>query len=193
MTHPLSALFWLTLKDPGEAALVVMGRPMPREIGWQVLGLGVVLNTVLTFATISLFPILAQLFAPLDQAPLLFAAILMVRMSAMVAALFWGGQAVGGRAGFEELLLGFGWLQMFQAGVHVGILLLAVFSSNLASFVVLGMSLYGIWISLQFVNVLHGFGSVAKSLMLLAATMVALAIGLSFFASLLVSLFLGTS
>ncbi|MBE1293302.1 MAG: hypothetical protein GJ677_12505 [Rhodobacteraceae bacterium] len=193
MKEQLTALFWLTFRDPAEAALVILGRPVSSNEGWLVVALGTVLSTCLIFLAVGFFPALAPIFAALTQAPILYTSLMFANSALLCFLIYQGGRILGGRARLEEILLGLGWLQVFQVCVLALVLLLAVLSIDLAFWVMIGLAFYGFWINLQFVNVLHGFGSLAKALALIVVAVLVLQIAMSIVSSIVLTVFLGNT
>ncbi len=124
MKAQLIALFWLTVRDPSEAAVALMSRPVPRNVGWMILTLGIVLNALAHFATLTLFPAPAELNVPFLTAPFLYTTILGCGLLLLVFSFYWGGRAIGGRGRFDDLLLCLGWLQYMRFAVQLASLLL---------------------------------------------------------------------
>ena len=119
MKAQLTALFWLTVRDPSEAAVVLMSRPVPRNVGWMILALGIVLNALAHFATLTLFPAPAELNVPFLTAPFLYTTILGCGLVLLVFSFYWGGRAIGGRGRFDDVLLAIGWLQYMRFVVQL--------------------------------------------------------------------------
>lgn len=179
MKEQLSALFWLTIRDPAEAALVIMSRPVARQTGWMILLLGILLNVFVHFLTLALFPTPVDMFVPVLHAPFVYAAVMGGGLIVLISAFFWGGQAIGGRGRFDDLLLALGWLQYMRFVVQLLVLALMHLLPGFALMASLGVGLYSIWIVLHFVNVIHGFGSLGKTFVLLLVTSLGLVLAMS--------------
>ncbi|MDA5555728.1 YIP1 family protein [Shimia sp. MMG029] len=193
MKEQLGALFWLTIRDPAEAALAIMSRPVARQIGWMILTLGIILNVLAHFLTLAVFPAPADLYVPMLQTPFLYAGVMGSGLVILVYAFFWGGHAIGGRGRFDDLLLALGWLQYMRFVVQLLVLVLMVVLPGLALLVSLGVGLYSIWIVLHFVNVIHGFGSLGKTFVLLLFTSMGLVLAMSLLLSITATTSIGIS
>ncbi|WP_412554632.1 YIP1 family protein [Shimia sp. MIT1388] len=184
MKAQLTALFWLTVRDPSEAAVALMSRPVPRNVGWMILALGIVLNALAHFATLTLFPAPPEMNVPFLTAPFLYTTILGCGLVLLVFSFYWGGRAIGGRGRFDDVLLAIGWLQYMRFAVQLASLLLMLAMPGFALVFVLGVGLYSIWVVLNFINVIHGFNSLGKSVMLVLITMMGLTVGMTLLLSL---------
>ncbi len=184
MKAQLTALFWLTVREPAEAALVLMSRPVPRNVGWMILALGVVLNALAHFATLTLFPAPPELDVPMLSSPFLYTTILGSGLVILVFSFFWGGRAIGGLARFDDVLLSIGWLQYMRFAVQLISLALMLLMPGFALVFVMGVGLYSIWVVLNFINVVHGFNSLGKSVMLVLITMLGVTAGMTLILSL---------
>ncbi|MBO9408359.1 YIP1 family protein [Shimia sp. R9_1] len=193
MKDQLSALFWLTIRDPAEAALAIMSRPVARQIGWMILFLGILLNVFAHFLTLAIFPAPEEFATPLLNAPFLYAFAMGGGLIVLIFAFFWGGRAIGGRGRFDDLLLAMGWLQYMRFVVQMFVLILMVLLPNFALLLSLGVGLYSIWIVLHFVNVIHGIGSLGKTFVLLLFTSLGLVLGMTMLLSLTAATAIGMS
>lgn len=184
MIEQLKALFWLTVRDPSEAAVALMSRPVPRNVGWMILALGIVLNALAHFATLTLFPAPPELDVPFLSAPFLYTCILGGGLVILVYSFYFGGRAIGGRGRFDDILLAIGWLQYMRFTVQMLSLVLMLLMPGFALVFVLGVGLYAIWVVLSFINVVHGFNSMGKAVMLVLITMLGLTVGMTLLLSL---------
>ncbi len=193
MKEQLSALFWLTIRDPAEAALAIMSRPVARQIGWMILALGILLNVFAHFLTLAMFPAPEEFAAPLLNSPFLYAFVMGGGLIILIFAFFWGGQAIGGKGRFDDLLLALGWLQYMRFVVQLLVLILMIVLPNLALMVAMGVGLYSIWVVLHFINTIHGFGSLGKTFVLLLITSLVLVLGMTMLLSLTAATAIGMS
>ena len=74
---------------------------------------------------------------------------------------------------------------MIMIGFQLAELAALIVIPPLAGMIAIGGFFVGIWLNLQFVDVLHGFGSLMKSFMLMIAVSAAFAIGLMFLITLI--------
>ena len=184
MREQLSALFWLTIRDPAEAALALMSRPVPRNVAWMILALGIVLNALAHFATLTLFPPPDELNIGFLTAPFLYTVILGSGLVILVFSFYWGGRAIGGRGRFDDVLLSVGWLQYMRFAVQLVSLGFILLFPGFALVFVLGAGLYAIWVVLNFINVVHEFNSLGKAVMLVLITMLGMTVGMTLLLSL---------
>ncbi len=186
-------LFSQTIRTPAQAAMLLQGQGLDRTTGWMILGLAVALNTLLYFLSLALFPVPAEMMLPLLQTPFLVATVLGSTVVVLVFVFFWAGRSLGGNAPFDDILLMVGWLQYMRLAIQLGSLVLMLFIPNLAWVFVLGTAIYGLWVVINFLNVAHGFGSLAKSVMLLLLSLVGLMVGMSLIVSLFTASAIGMS
>lgn len=183
MTDILRQLFLLTIRDPAAAAGYLVGQELDRMTGWSILALGVVLNTLVYFLTITLFPVPTEVMLPLMTSPLMVSTVLGAVVVIFVFAFYWVGRVLGGQGAFEDILLMMGWLQFMRLAVQVISLVLMLFLPAVASLFVMAAGLYGIWIVVNFLTVAHRFDGLGKAVMVMVLTMMGLTVGLSIFLS----------
>lgn len=158
----LKQLFLDTIYKPQLAAGQILSLRLPAGTIWQGLALASVLNTLVFFITIILFPPLDGLSVMIGS-PILMAAVLFVVMTVGAMSLFLAGRFLSGAAEFNDILALITWLQFMRLAVQVGGFFLMFLVPGLANFAMFLAGLYGIWIMLNFLNEAQGFDSLGKS------------------------------
>jgi hypothetical protein len=116
--------------------------------------------------------------------PLFLAGMVYLFVVGYAWALAFFGQRLGGTGSFEEsLVLGI-YLQMIMIGFQVTELAALLVVPPFAGLIAIAGFFFGLWLNLQFIDVLHGFGSLMKSFFLMLAVSAAFAIGLMFLVTL---------
>lgn len=173
----LRELFVLTLTAPRTAAAqIVMLRP-GRDVLWQALLLIVVLNA-LVFGISNLVTPPVQPLPPMMSTPFLFGLTLVCGLVIVIFGLFWTGAWLGGQGALEDLLILIVWLQALCFAVQVAATLLILISPGLAAMLLSIVSILGLWILLNFIDVAHRFNSFLKAFGTLALTVLGIAMGL---------------
>ncbi len=181
----LRELFGLTIRNPAEAARLLVGLRVERGIGWMILGLAVILNTLAYFLSTTLFPVPAEFTMALFTSPALVTFVLGGVVVIFVFAFYWVGRAMGGTGSFDDILLMMGWLQYMRLAVQLVSLVLMLFLPGLAQIFVMATGLYGAWVVINFLMVAHRFDTIGKAVMMLIFTLMGLTVGLSIFLSLI--------
>ena len=172
-----------TVTNPAEAARVVNAVVLDRASLWSALVLACVLNVILQGISTLIFPVPVELAPLLGMAPMTMFVVYASFMIGFVYVLFWAGRAMGGTASFAAILTMMSWLQIMRAAVQAGSLLLMIAVPGLAGLFILAAGVYGVWVSMNFVNEAQEFNSLGKSLLLLILTGLGLALGLAVFLS----------
>ena len=180
-----------TLRNPAAAAEPVMAFHLPRDVLWLALLLVAVLNTIVYMVTNILVPTQSPLPGAF-QSPVVFLFIVAGGLVLTVHALYWTGRALGGTGELGDILVLMIWLQALRVALQVITLVMLLLAPVLAAFVVMAAALWGIWILVHFINTAHHLNSVPRAAGVLVAAMLGLALGLSFFLSLIGATFLGS-
>ncbi|WP_323782414.1 Yip1 family protein [Thalassovita sp.] len=181
MTLPdLKQLALDTLRSPRDAARQILDMRLDSPVLWTALALIVVLNAILNGITIPLLP-LPETVPMIFAAPWMFAIVLGGGIVISTFLLTWVGRMLGGRAELVDILALIVWLQALRLVVQAAVFVLFFFSTLLSDLIALAAGLYGLWITIAFLDEAQGFGSVLKTIMVLVLTMLGVAFGLSFF------------
>lgn len=159
----LGNLAVLTLANPAEAARRLLAHIPGRDVLWTALALVVVLNSLVQSASTLVFPVLdASLdmaFEPVVQSLVTSAGAILLG----IVAFHFVGRMLGGIGTFDGIMLLMIWLQFLQILGQLVIFVVALIAPTMFLILVLGMSLYSLYISLHFVNQVHRFNSLGKS------------------------------
>lgn len=178
-------LCWQGLTSPREGASAVLALGAPRVALFPLAGLVAVIVTILMFLQGAIVgpaevPVGDGTVQTVQIAPLFLAFIVFVFIVGYSWALANFGRGLGGTGSFEEALLLMIYLQMIMIGFQIAELAALLILPPLAGMVAIAGFFVGLWLNLQFVDVLHGFGSLMKSFMLMIAVSAAFAIALMF-------------
>ncbi|SFU21575.1 Yip1 family protein [Sedimentitalea nanhaiensis] len=187
MTAPeLRQLTVLSVKDPANAARVVLTLPMSRDALWAALGLIAVLNALLFSLSNLLVPGPSPL-PGLFNVPLVYCAIVAGGLILTVYSLFWTGRFLGGRGTVDGVMRVVLWLQALRLLVQGVALVLLMTVPLLSALLVFAASIYGIYMLLHFIKQAHELPTMGRAAGVLIAAMLAMLLGLT----LLISLFGG--
>lgn len=181
-----------TLRNPADAAARLMTLNLPREALWTALVLVAVLNTLIYTLTNIMVPAPTQIPAMLDN-PVVFFLIVAGGLFLSIHAIFWVGRRLGGSGNLGDILLLLIWLQALRVVVQAVTLVLLIVAPVMAAFLVLAAALLGVWILVHFINAAHQLNSLPRAAGILVASILALALGLSFLLSLIGTTFLGSA
>lgn len=166
-------LLGLTLREPMQAARVLMALGLPVSARWMALLLAVSLSGVLAWIAGQLAPIPAEMRTPFSDAISLPFTMAGMQFCAVVLAaglMTVIGRAFGGHGRFEDALLLTVWIEISLLLIQVLQLVAMVILPPLASILgVLAVALF-FWLTVQFTKQLHGFSSSVKVLLGLVST-----------------------
>jgi hypothetical protein len=167
----LLALIRQTIADPRGVAAAIIAWGLPREVLWPALAL-----------TVTLGVLMGALMPPgagLPFSPFMTWMITAASLVTLVFALFWTGRALGGRGSFEGTLAVITWLEVVELAVRaVLIALLWLFGAVAQGPVTLIGAAVVLWLMIHFIDVLHGYGSLWRSLLTLGLALLGLGAGL---------------
>lgn len=159
----LGNLAVLTLANPAEAARRLLAVGPGRDVLWVALALVVVLNALIQSASTLVFPAidptLDMTFEPVVQSLATSAGAVLLG----IVAFLYVGRLLGGVGTFDGVMLLMIWLQFLQTAGQVIIFLVVLVAPSVFLMLIMGMSLYSLYISLHFVNQAHQFNSLGKS------------------------------
>ena len=177
----LLSLVWRTVTSPREAAETILSLGLPRQVLWMALALLCAVSAILG----ALMPVLVPQPPPVEGAPepivvppLLFAAMMFVATALYAWLLGALGRQFRGSGRFDEALALLVFLQFALLVAEVPQILLMAAAPPLAAVYFLAILILAIWVNVQFVDVLHGYGSLLKSVVLIFAVSALLAIAL---------------
>lgn len=184
----LARLMLLTLRNPAEAARLLLALRIGRTHLWPAIALVAILNT-LTMA-LPPGPVLAM---PVGEqmvsfSPFAFVLIVGAALVMMVFGVDLAGRMLGGTGSFEGALLLVVWLE----GIVIALALIRMpFEALLpewAPALQWAVLLLELWVLANFINVLHGFGSLGLSALAILVVIIGTILGASTIAALILLL-----
>jgi hypothetical protein len=175
-------LLWLTLRSPGEAAGALISLNLSRGVLWQALALVTVAGVLVIALASAVLPEAAPATEDgqvLALTPLAAATILGSFLVILVFALHFTGLAFGGTGTFPAALVVVVWIEVLATAIRIvqtGLYLVAPVLGALASLAGAGII---VWTLVSFVNVLHGFRSLAKAALVACAAVIGMGMGLA--------------
>jgi hypothetical protein len=183
----LSVLVALTLRDPANAARLVIAAGYRRDILWTFLLLVSIANAALVWLSNALNgptpEQLAQMPIQIPQiifSPLFAFVFLAGALVITVHVLHWIGAAIGGEGSLDDMLSVLVWLQAMRVLAQVVLLALLLVAPTIAGLFGLAVALFSLWILVHCVNEGAGLGSVFKTVGVLLSATVGIIMGLSF-------------
>lgn len=162
---PFVPLARQALRNPREAAQNLLSLGVPASVIGLLLALAIVVSALLSGLTDMIRPIPDTVDAErvIVLPPIAFAAILAFILVGFGWGIFRVGRAMGGTGALAESLLLVAFWQIILIGAQVVELALLTIAPMLAAFFVLGVVVMALWIEINFIDALHGFGSLLKS------------------------------
>ena len=182
MNFPALAL--QTLREPNEAAAIVLDWNLPKEALWTAIALVSVVVTLLSALSNIVLPVPEPLNV-LVANPFIYFVIAAGGFVATVYAVYWTGRLMGGQGRIEDLMVLLLWLQALRAAGQALVLVCLLVAPFLASFLVLFIAIATFWIFLNFVSIGLQFNSLLRAFVATLIGAVALVVGLSLLLSLL--------
>lgn len=180
----LAALAMDTLRDPRGTGERLIALNLGLPVLWTALALASVLSALLFSINMAIFPA-AFPMPGLFFNPILYAVVLAGGMVISMHLLTWMGTMLGGRGSLAEVTVLLVWLQYLRLAAQLGLLLLTMIMPPLGMMATIVVAFYSLWLLLNFLDVAHRFGSLAKALVVLLMTAVGIVVGLSFLLALI--------
>lgn len=180
MIPDLKSLAVTSVTAPRIAAARLLDLRLPSEVIWTLLALVVVVNTILYSLSITLFEATSGVVTGMNL-PVLYLALLAAAVVIGAIVLRWLGQALGGQATLNQILVVLVWLQALRAVAQLGLLVLMALVPALANLVAIGLGLLGLWLLANFLDVAQGWNSLGKSVLVMVLAGVGFVLGLSLF------------
>lgn len=183
MTLSLTTLMPLVLqaiRNPREAAHTVLSLGVPQPALLPALALVVVLSILLTMIGTMVTPQPPAAEDAVLFSPIAIAALLGGFLAAYIVGIHRAGRAMGGTGSLPEAALLMIFLQFVLLVGQVVEILLWLVAPPLAGLFVIAMAVLAFWININFVDVLHGFGSLMKSFLLVVLVSVGIALAIVF-------------
>jgi hypothetical protein len=183
-TATLIALAAQSVNRPRQAARYLLSLDLPREALLLAFALVVIGNTIAFGLSLMSAPIGAVPMGVLIS-PVGFLLMQAVVLGASILALTLAGRPLGGGARLRDVALLVIWLQALRVAVQFLLVVLWLAVPQLAALVVFAAMALGIWISVNFIDIAHGFESVFKSLAVLIFGMVGMVLAMTLLLTLL--------
>lgn len=167
-----------TLRNPPDAARMIMGWDLPRDVLWTALALVAALNTLIIQALLTGSGPSAAI-PSYFHAPLTLFVLMAGVMVIYVHALFWAGLAIKGQGRLDDLLAVVVWLQALRTAAQLGIVLVSLLVPALGMLVMVAFAIWGLWILLNFIATTLNLPSPAHGLVVLVIGLAGLVLGLS--------------
>ena len=177
---------WASIMEPTDTARRVIGMNVPTQALWTGLALVAVMNVILLA--------LLQLFSPAPVAfeesafalsPFAYVAIIGVFLVLFVLGTQYVGQFFGGAGSLAATLAIIVWFQSVSLtleGVQLVLVLISPAIGSLFGLLSLGVL---VWVFVNFINVLHGYDSYAKSILTIILSLMLTAFGAGLFLAIL--------
>lgn len=176
----IGATLSLTLRDPRQAARMVIGWPFSPGERWAILALAAICSTLSAEFLVTLTPEVADpMTAAVLSSPLAFAALQFAGLAVMAVLIFVGGQVFGGTGRFSEGLAVLGWMQVVLFGLQMAQIVAMLTIPSLAALIALLSIGLTVWILPNFIAELHGFRSAVTTFFGMVGVMVAVVVILS--------------
>ncbi len=177
-------LAWQSVIAPREVARLLLSLRLGHEALLVSAALVLVLNTLVVRASTILTPPDPSI-APFVSQPLTFFMGLGGILAIVALVLTWCGRALGGTGRIEDVGLMMIWLQALRVLVQCVMLVLAPIAATLAVLVSIAASAVGLWILVNVLAEAHGFETLGKAAFVLLLAVTGLALGMSFFFTLI--------
>lgn len=178
MTLTWRDLFLQTLREPSEAAGVILDTQLERGTIYMALIAAAAVNAVVTGVSLQLFPLPPE-WPGFVSNPLGYFAIVAGGLLLFAHLLTWAGRTMGGVGEIDDLLKLMIWLQFVRVGLQVVGLVLTVLLPILGGIYSLAVAALSIWIVLHFIKAGHRLGSLGAAALVLFITFVGLIVGMS--------------
>lgn len=172
-----------TVRTPRDVAAWLIDKTPERSVVIQLLVLVAVLNGFVI--GISFFGAPVGGLEVLLAQPVLVSAMLVASVVVASAMIALTGRLFGGRGRFLPILFVLTWLQALRLAVQVVLFFVSAISAGLSGLIALGVSVLGVWILVNMVDVAHGLNSLPKAV----ATVVLGFVGMAFVLSVLLTPF----
>lgn len=169
----LVALALAAVRNPREAATTLLSVGVPGSALLPALLLVVVLSVLLSLLGEALGLQPTEAFT---LPPLVWTLVLCAGLTSYIVVLYQGGRAMGGTGSLAETTLLTVFWQFILLLAQVVQLFLWIVAPPLAGLFFFAVLIMAFWIEVNFIDVLHGYGSLLKSVALLFLVLFALAI-----------------
>ena len=171
---------WTSIMEPSATARQVMVYPAPRHALWTALALVAVLNVIVLALLQYLAPSPSMEGAVFSLSPFAYLGVFGVFLVLFVSSIHQVGRFFGGTGSQVQTLAIVVWSQAIGLTLEGLQIVLALVSPAFGA--LFGLMSLGalVWVFLNFVNVLHGFGSLGKAAVTLILSLIVTALGAGF-------------
>ncbi len=187
-----SNLVVTSIKDPASAARTLMAMGFDTRVLWDALILAAVGNTAL-FVLSNLFVTGPSPLPGFFEMPLVYFAVVAGGLVLSILSISWTGRMMGGTGTTANILVLMVWMQILRLAVQLLVMVLLFVAPLLSGLLVLASAVIGVYMLVHFIDQAHGFGSPGKAAVVMIASFLAIAVGLSVVLLLVGGLFLGST
>jgi hypothetical protein len=167
-----------SVKDPASAARTLMAMGFSTYVLWNALILAAAGNA-LVFTLSSLWVTGPTPFPGYFGEPLVYFAIVTFGLVFSTLSIVWTGRIMGGKGRLADILVLMVWIQILRLLVQIVVIMLVYVAPVMSAILVLASALVGIYMLVHFIDQAHGFGSPGKAAVVMVASFLDIAIGLS--------------
>ncbi len=166
---------WASLTEPADMAGKVMAMRFEPAAMWMAIALIAVLNVLFLAVMQFLSPVaVAMQEEAVRLSPFALTAVIWLSLVLLVLTTSYIGQWMGGQGDLQATLTLMVWFHSINLTLEAGQLLLMLISPYLAALASLIMFGALVWCIINFINVLHGFENLVKSIVILALSVFAM-------------------
>ena len=173
-----------SFSEPREVAEELTSRRLDRGTLWSIMALVVVVSALVVTVSSLVSPPTPEL-APLMGTPFLAALVIGASQVVLVFVLYFTGRMMGGTGHFPETIMLIAWHQGMTVFLQIITLAISIVSPLFGGLISLFGAFYLFYVLLQFIDVLHGFKSLAKAFGTFAFGVVGIGLGLAVMLSLI--------
>ena len=188
-----------SIRDPAGAAPALMKLDLPRSVLWSGIILMAALQSLLVGFAVWVTPVPNDPESPvaiiqaLYGAPLWFFGVTLLISALTIYALLGMGRLFGGTGTLEDIMVVMVWFKAIQIACKLVAMVLGLFAPILEALMVLAASGIGIYMFVNFINQVHRFDSIGRTLVVIVLAMLAVLLGFSLFVVLVGTPFMGES
>ncbi|OWU70613.1 Yip1 family protein [Phaeobacter sp. 22II1-1F12B] len=188
-----------SIRDPAGAAPALMNLELPRSVLWSGIILMAALQSLLVGFAVWVTPVPNDPESPvaiiqaLYGAPLWFFGVTLLISALTIYALLGMGRLFGGTGTLQDIMVVMVWFQAIQIACKLVAMVLGLFAPILEALMVLAASGIGIYMFVNFINQVHRFDSIGRTLVVIVLAMLAVLLGFSLFVVLVGTPFMGES
>lgn len=175
--NDLPRMMGRTFSDPAGVMRRLMERRFDRSTLWSAIVLVSVLSALSIELTFRITPMPSGQVVPASA--MTFALIIGSFMTMLVFAIYYIGQMLGGAGTFSHVLLSTVWFQMIAILLQLAQIVTVLVLPGLLGIVTLIAFGFMVYIWLNLIDTVHGFGSLIKALATLFIAFIGIAVGLA--------------